>query len=124
MEVLLELLACHFSQRVTVRDQFRVKLGAGGLELLKHIAEISFSAGLTIFQSHPVFSQLCPSLLGEFIEFSGEIGTNLVEPIEGTGIGCVVPLNASSKKTALKAADAGPAGAGPALRVKLGEYPI
>jgi len=99
VEVVLKPISCHFSKRMAVRDHLEVKLVAGGLELLKHIAEISFGTSLTIFQPYPALTQLCPSLLGKFIEFSGEIGTNLAELIEGTGIGCVVPLNAPSKET-------------------------
>jgi hypothetical protein len=34
LEVLLKLLAGHFSQRMAIRDQLKVELVAGGLELL------------------------------------------------------------------------------------------
>ena len=103
LQVHLELLSRHLPQGMPIRDQFKVKLVAGGLKLLKQVREVGLGASLAILEPHAVFTQFCPSLLSKFIEFSGEIGPNLVEPIERAAIGCVVSLNSPSKKIALKA---------------------
>ena len=103
LEMLLELLSRHLPQGMPIRNQFEVKLVAGGLKLLIQVAEIGLGTSLAIFEPHPVFMQFCPSPLGKFIEFNGEIGTNLVELSERAAVRCVVSLNPPRKKIALKA---------------------